>query len=173
MTKLIVKHSVHFVLFLTLQVVIFDNIFFIGYINPYIYLMFLISLPINKSNKNMLLLIAFATGLIMDAFQNSMGLHAFSCVLLMYLKEPLLLNLIPQLKNKSQNDISFSMQEYGIPTTIIYTSILVLTHHFTLFLIEAFRFDIFNVLLRTISSTIITSTLLILFQFFNSKKIVK
>lgn len=173
MNKFIIRHSIHFILFLGIQLLLFDNIFFMGYINPYIYLMFLILLPINRSSKNLLLIIAFATGLIIDAFHNTMGLHAFSCLLLMYCKEPLLLSLIPQLKNKSQNSVSFSVHEYGLPMAIIYTSTLVFIHHFSLFLIEAFRFDIFNILLRALSSSIITSILLILFQLFGTKKSLK
>ena len=84
-------------------------------------------------------------------------------------QEPILLSLIPQLKNKSQNNISFSVHEYGIPTAIIYTSLLVFIHHFSLFLIEAFRFDLVNVLLRTLSSSIITTIVLIIFQLLNNK----
>ena len=173
MGPLVIRHFFQFLLFVTLQIVVFNNIFFIGYINPYIYLMFLILLPINKSKKNMYLVIGFLTGLIIDAFENSMGLHAFSCVLLMYVKEPLLLYFVPQLKNKSQQIIPFSLNEYGIPITIFYTCSLVFIHHFTLFLIEAFRFDLLNILLRTFSSGLVTSVLLIIFHFFNSRNSIK
>lgn len=144
-----------------------------GYINPYVYLMFLFLLPISKNNQNLLLLIAFLTGIVMDAFQNSMGLHTFACVLVMYLKSPILLSLIPQLKNKTQNNIIFSLNEFGLPMTIIYTSILVFIHHFALFFIEAFEFDLGNILLRTIASGLITSILLIIFQFLNARNSLK
>lgn len=170
MTSLIIRYAFNFILIIGCQLLIFDNVFFLGYINPYIYLLFLISLPIIKSNKNLLLIVGFLTGLFIDAFHNSMGLHAFSCVLLMYLKEPILLSLIPQLKNKSQNNLTFSIQEYGIPTATIYTTSLVFIHHFSLFLIEAFRFDLLNVLLRTLVSSVITSIVLIIFLILNNKK---
>jgi len=109
-----------------------------GYINPYIYLLFIILLPFNKSNKNLNLIIALCTGLIIDAFQNSMGMHAFACVLIVYLRTPILLRLIPQLKNKTQTTIEFSMQEFGVQISVIYTTTLVFIHHFALFAIEAF-----------------------------------
>ena len=73
-----------------------------GYINPYVYLLFIILLPFNKSNKNLTLFIALGTGLIIDAFQNSMGMHAFTCVLITYVRTPILYRLVPQLKNKTQ-----------------------------------------------------------------------
>ena len=173
MSKVTIRHIINFIVFISLQVLIFNNVFFMGYINPYVYLMFLFLLPISKKNQNLLLLIAFLTGIVMDAFQNSMGLHTFACVLVMYLKSPILLSLIPQLKNKTQNNIVFSINEFGLATTIIYTSILVFIHHFALFFIEAFQFDLVNILLRTIASGLVTSILLIIFQFFNARNSLK
>jgi len=173
MNRFILRHSINFIVFVSLQVLVFNNVFFMGYINPYIYLMFLFLLPISKKNQNLLLLIAFLTGIVIDAFQNSMGLHTFACVLVMYLKSPILLSLIPQLKNKTQSNIVFSLNEFGLPVTIIYTSSLVFIHHFALFFIEAFQFDLGNILLRTIASGLITSILLIIFQFLNARNSLK
>ena len=168
-----IRHSVRFILFIFLQVFIFNNILFMGYINPYIYLLFIILLPYNKLNKNLTLLIALVTGLIIDAFQNSMGMHAFTCVLIAYLRTPILYRLVPQLKNKSQSMIEFSMKEFGVQICVIYTTLLVFIHNLVLFTIEAFRFDISNILTRSIASALITSVLLIIFQFLNSKNTLK
>tara|TARA_B100000886_G_scaffold208140_1_gene143995 strand:+ start:127 stop:483 length:357 start_codon:yes stop_codon:yes gene_type:complete len=118
-------------------------------------------------------MIALCTGLTIDAFQNSMGMHAFACVLITYLRTPLLQRLVPQIKNKTQTTIEFSIKEFGIQVCIIYTTLLVFIHHFILFSIEAFRFDILNILARTIVSSLITSVLLIIFQFLNSKNSLK
>ena len=168
-----IKHSVRFILFIFLQVFIFNNILFMGYINPYIYLLFIILLPFNNSNKNLTLLIALGTGLIIDTFQNSMGMHAFACVLVAYIRTPILYRLVPQLKNKSQAMTEFSIKEFGAQICIIYTTLIVFIHHLVLFTIEAFRFDIGNILLRAIASALITSILLIIFQFLNSRNTLK
>tara|TARA_B100000886_G_scaffold339770_1_gene306267 strand:+ start:16920 stop:17441 length:522 start_codon:yes stop_codon:yes gene_type:complete len=173
MNNLIIKHSIRFILFVFLQIFIFNNILFLGYINPYVYLLFIILLPYNKSNKNLTLIIALATGLIIDTFQNSMGMHAFTCVLIAYIRSSILYRLVPQLKNKSQNMIEISVKEFGAQICIIYTILLVFIHHLALFTIEAFRFDISNILLRTIASTLITSIFLIIFQFLNSSSKLK
>ena len=173
MNNVNIKHSIRFVLFILLQVLIFNNIFFMGYINPYVYLLFIILLPFNKSNKNVNLLIAFCTGLVIDAFQNSMGLHAFASVLVAYIRTPILFRLVPQLKNKTQKIIEFSMKEFGAQIGIIYTSLLVFIHHFVLFSIEAFRFDVSSILLRTVASAFITSIILIMLQFLNSRNTLK
>lgn len=173
MNNITIRHSIRFLLFIFLQIFIFNNVFFLGYINPYVYLFFILMLPFNTSNKNTYLIIAFFTGLIIDAFQNSMGMHAFACVLIAYARIPILLRLVPQLKSKTQTTIEFSMKEFGVQISVIYTCILVFIHHFVLFAIEAFRFDIGNILLRTIASAIVTSVLLILFQFLNSRNTLK
>ena len=173
MSNLIIKHTTRFLLFILLQIYIFNNVLFLGYINPYIYLLFIILLPLNRSNKNSILIISLCTGLTIDAFQNSMGMHAFACVLITYLRTPLLQRLVPQIKNKTQTTIEVSIKEFGIQICIIYTTLLVFIHHFILFSIEAFRFDIFNILARTIVSALITSVLLIIFQFLNSKNSLK
>ena len=173
MNNLNLKHIIRFVVCILLQVFIFNNILFLGYINPYIYLFFIILLPFNKNKQNFNLLLAFGTGLIIDAFQNSMGMHAFACVLISFLRYPLIIRLVPQLKNKSQKLVEFSMKEIGPQISMIYTIILVFIHHFILFAIEAFRFDIINVLIRTFVSATITSILLIIFQFLNSRNTLK
>lgn len=173
MNNVTIRHSSRFVLFIFLQVFIFNNIFFMGYINPYVYLLFIILLPFNRSNKNTNLFIALCTGLIIDAFQNSMGMHAFACVLIAYIRMPILYRLVPQLKNKTQTMIEFSMQEFGVQISIIYTSLLVFIHHLVLFTIEAFRFEAGNILLRTIASAFITTIILIIFQFLNSRNTLK
>lgn len=173
MNNINIRHSIRFILFILLQVLIFNNIFFMGYINPYVYLFFIILLPFNRSKKNFNLLIAFCTGLVIDTFQNSMGLHAFACVLIAYIRTPILFRLVPQLKNKTQKIIEFSIKEFGAQITIIYTSFLVFIHHFVLFTIEAFRFDVSNILLRTFSSALITSIILIMLQFLNSRNTLK
>ena len=65
------------------------------------------------------------------------------------------------------------MKEFGAQISIIYTSILVFIHHFVLFTIEAFRFDVGNILLRILGSAFITSIILIMLQFLNSRNTLK
>ena len=89
----------------------------------------------------------------------------FTCVLIAYIRISILYRLVPQLKNKSQTIIEVSMKEFGVQICVIYTTLLVFIHHLVLFTIEAFRFDIGNILLRTMASALITTILLIIFQF--------
>ena len=94
-----------------------------------------------------------------------MGLHAFSCVLIAYCREPILHFLLPQLKNKKQSYLEFSLQEFGLQRALIYTATLVFIHHFSLFILEAFQMELIRVFLRSLGSSIVTITLLIIIQY--------
>ena len=80
---------------LTIQVVILNNIQFSGFINPFLYIMFIMMLPV-KLPKTFLLLIAFGTGLIVDVFSNTMGMHAAACLVMAYARPSLLRILAPR-----------------------------------------------------------------------------
>ena len=171
MNKLLGKHIFRFFLFVSIQVLILNNIFFWGYINPYAYIIFILLLPISIQ-KNQLLLLSFFLGLTIDMFQNSMGTHAFACVLIAYLRINILQFLIPQIKNKHQGLTEISFKEFGIQTSLIYCSILTIVHHLVLFSIEIFRFDILHILSRSIASSFFTVLIIMFFQFvfINTKK---
>ena len=112
MNNIIIKHTLRFFLFITIQVLILNNILFMGYINPYAYVLFILLLPISMS-KSRVLILAFILGITIDSFQNSMGMHAFACVLASYFRLKLLKYLIPQLKTKQHDDLEFSIQEFS------------------------------------------------------------
>lgn len=164
MNNPIFKHSVRFFALLLAQVLVLNNVLFLGYINPYIYILFIMLLPFD-SPRWLLLVLAFMLGICVDAFQNSMGLHAFSCVLIAYYRTPILHFLLPQLKSKKQSNLEFSLQEFGLQRALIYTSSMVLIHHFALFSLEAFRPEVLSILIRTISSAFLSILLLIIIQY--------
>ena len=164
MNNFILKHIVRFIVLITIQVIVLNNVLFMGYINPYIYILFLLLLPFDTP-RWLILISAFCLGISVDAFQNSMGLHAFSCVLIAYCRRSILHFLLPQLKNKKQNYLEFSLQEFGLQRALIFTSSIVFIHHFTLFFLEAFQIELLSVFLRTLASSIVSITLLIIIQY--------
>ena len=169
MNSFILKYIIRFVFLITLQVLVLNNIFFMGYINPYIYILFILLLPFDTP-RWLNLILAFCLGISVDAFQNTMGLHAFSCVLIAYCRRHILHFLLPQLKNKKQSNLEFSLQEFGLQRALIYTGSLVFIHHFSLFILESFQLEIIRVLLRTFLSSIVSITLLIIIQYFLFKE---
>ena len=164
MNNFILKYIIRFGFLITLQVLVLNNILFMGYINPYIYILFLLLLPFDTP-RWLNLILAFCLGMSVDAFQNTMGLHAFSCVLIAYCRRHILHFLLPQLKNKKQINLEFSLQEFGLQRALIYTGSLVFIHHFSLFILESFQLELIRVLLRTFLSSIVSITLLIITQY--------
>ncbi|HNW56649.1 MAG TPA: rod shape-determining protein MreD, partial [Bacteroidales bacterium] len=67
MINSILRYTLIFILLMLLQILVFDNIQISGYINPYIYVMFILILPFEIPSW-LLLLISFAAGFIMDLF---------------------------------------------------------------------------------------------------------
>ena len=164
MNNLLLKYTIRFVILVGVQIIVLNNVLFIGYINPYIYILFLLLLPFDTP-RWLILILAFCLGISVDTFQNTMGLHAFSCVLIAYCRDPILHFLLPQLKNKKQSHLEFSLQEFGLQRALIYTGVLVFIHHFSLFILEAFQMELIRIFLRTLGSSIVTIILLIIIQY--------
>lgn len=164
MNNFILKHIIRFVFLVIIQVLVLNNTLFMGYVNPYIYILFLLLLPFDTP-RWLNLVLAFCLGISVDAFQNTMGLHTFSCVLMAYFRQPILHFLLPQLKNKKQSNLEFSLQEFGLQRALIYTGTLVFIHHFSLFILEAFQLELIRILIRTLLSSIISITLIIIIQY--------
>ena len=75
----IVKNTFLFVVLVLLQVLIFNNVAYWGYVNPMIYIVYLLAAPY-RENRVPYLLTAFLLGLCIDMFSNTGGLHAASSV---------------------------------------------------------------------------------------------
>lgn len=157
-----------FVILLTIQILIFNNINLFGYINPYPYILFILLYPVN-GNKSVLLLSSFAIGLILDLFLNSDGIHASASLILAYIRPSLF---------KFSFGLSYEYQTVKIadklsPERVTFLFLAVLVHHFILFSLEYFRLNlIFEVFLVTLSTTLFTLLfcLLIIFLIKPSKR---
>ena len=160
--------SVIFVLLILLQVLLFNNIEFSGYINPYIYIMFILLLPVEISS-GLLLLISFFTGLVMDFFCGSPGMHTSATVLTGFVR-PYVLRLISP-RDGYEAGSNPSMIIYGFRWFLLYTLIIVLIHHMVLFYLEVFRFtDFFRTLLRVILSSFFSITFILLLEYARRSK---
>jgi len=156
------KHFIRFVVLMILQVVIFDNIRFLGYINPLLYIWFILGLPSNI-NRSLLLILAFITGTILDIFSNTPGMYAFATVFVAYLRAPLL-KLVA-----SRDDLSLSyepsLKSLSFPVFLKYAAVLIVLLHLLLFSLEAFSFVNYElVLLKTIINSSLTLLLVLSLQ---------
>ena len=91
MGKGILRYAGLFILLILLQVVVFNNLQLSGYINPYIYVMFILLLPYEISGW-LLLGLGLLTGLTVDTFMNTIGMHSSATLFMAFLR-PYVLNL--------------------------------------------------------------------------------
>ena len=158
-----------FILLLAVQVVVLNNIQFSGYINPFVYIMFIMMLPVRIPGP-LLLIIAFVTGLVVDMFSNTMGMHAAACVLMAFARPTVLRYLAPREGYEADSVPSVRIQ--GFTWFFIYASILTLIHHFALFFIEVFRFsEFFSTFIRVILSSIATLITIMISQYLFGKPV--
>lgn len=168
MINSILRFSLIFVLLILLQVLLFNNIEFSGYINPYVYIMFILLLPVEISSW-LLLIISFFTGLIIDFFCGSPGMHTSATVLAGFVRPYVLRLMSPRDGYEPGSDPSMII--YGFKWFLIYTLIIVLVHHSLLFYLEVFRFtDFFRTLLRVILSSIFSITFILLLEYARRRK---
>lgn len=141
-----------FLMLLTVQIVIFNNMNFMGYISPFPYILFIILYPVN-GNKYGLLMASFFLGLFLDIFSNSGGIHTTASIVLAYYRPYIF---------KFSFGISYEYQTVKLndvltPERFSFLLLAVLIHHITLFVLETFQMSFFfDTLLRIILSSIFT-----------------
>jgi rod shape-determining protein MreD len=158
MNSTLLVNIFRFVLLLAVQIIIFNNMNFLGYISPFPYILFIILYPVN-GNKSGLLIASFLLGLIMDMFSNSGGIHTTACLVLAYFR-PFIFKFSFGLSYEYQ---TIKLNDVLTPERFSFILLSVVIHHFTLFILEAFQFSfVLDILLRTLLSTVFTLILCII-----------
>jgi rod shape-determining protein MreD len=156
----IFKHLGHFIILVIIQVMILNNIRFGGYINPYVYVLFVLLLPLDVAGW-VLLLSSFAMGLTIDLFSDTQGMHAAATVLLAFAR-PGIIRMISGRSDLDSGTIPM-ISTMGTQWVVFYSLSLVFVHHSFLFFLEIFRFSEFFITLgRVLLSTGITSIMVLL-----------
>lgn len=157
MTNIILSNSLRFVFLIFLQVLILNNINFLGYINPYLYILFIILYPFT-GNQGLLLLLAFLLGWSIDIFEDSGGINAAASLVIAYIR-PYLLRFSFGLSYDYQS-VKLSNSSFG--AMFSYVSLMVLVHHLVLFSLEIFSFAHLLLLFKEILFSAVFSIVLIL-----------
>ncbi|BAO76309.1 rod shape-determining protein MreD [Winogradskyella sp. PG-2] len=168
MNNVSVIHSARFIALLLVQVIICNHINFLGYINPYIYIIFIFLFPI-KDNRLILLLISFLLGMLVDMFSDSGGVHATASLCLAHARPVLLKSSFGMLYE--HQSIKFTNTEIG--SLITYIAFGTILHHLVLFSLEIFNIsNILLILKKTLFSSIFSIILnvLIIILFSRSRK---
>jgi rod shape-determining protein MreD len=164
----LLRYGGAFVLLIALQLLIFNNIEFSGYVNPFVYLMFILILPVSIPSW-ILLLLSFFTGFVIDLFSGTLGVHAFATVLAGFVRPWVLsLNVTAE---AAETEMSPSSYRSGLRWFLIYTVTIVFVHHLALFFVEIFSLRHFlHTVLRVLLSTAVTSFFIVLFDFIRSRR---
>ena len=153
-----------FIVLILLQVLFFNNIQFSGFVNPYIYVMILLLLPVELASW-ILIIISFFTGLTVDFFSGTPGMHAGACVAAGFVRPYILRVMSP--RDGYEPGATPSMKTNGFRWFMIYSALIIAIHHTVLFYLEVFRFaDFFRTLLRVILSSLFTVTFILLAEYY-------
>jgi hypothetical protein len=160
----ILRISFLFLLYLTLQILIVRNLVIFDYGFCFVYVACILLLP-NEISQTTILLLAFVTGIIVDTFYNTLGMHAAATILMAYIR-PLIVR-VQMGQRILESRVIFTLQELGFSDFFKYVLVLVLIHHATLFLIEAGTLTLLiPILIRTLVSALFTTLSITLIQFF-------
>lgn len=168
MIRAIIKYGINLAFLVLLQILVLNRIEYLGFINPYLYILFILTLPFELPSWAVLL-IAFLTGLSIDLFSFTPGVHLSATVFLGFMRNIVLSILEP--RDGYETGTSPSVASYGWGWFLRYSILLVACHHIFLFTVEAFSFSHFNnTLLKFVSSSAFTLVLIALSQSTSRKK---
>lgn len=162
MGSVVFWNSLRFVIAVLAQVLICNHIDFLGYIDPLVYIYFILLFPFN-ANRSFFLVAAFLLGLTIDIFSDSGGANAAACVIIAYIR-PFVLRFSFGISYEHQ---SVKLENTAFGQRMGYIIILTFVHHFFFFLLEIFNissiliilrntlfFSIFTILVITLSITL-------------------
>lgn len=152
---------------LVIQIIILNNVNFLGYINPMIYLLFFIDYPRVKENFYILFL-AFLSGLLLDIFSDTSGVYAASTVAMVYLR-PIAIRFF--LGENLEYDRPIYLLQISLYNRFSYIFLLAFVFHFFFFFLESFNIFFFEeILKKTLFTAFFTTLLCKLFIYFKNEK---
>ena len=156
----ILKHIFRFVIFILIQVYVLNKIPHLHrFIVPYLYYLPLLWLPFSVS-RNWLLIIGFITGLTLDYFMMTPGLHAAACLLVAYVR-PFVINILTpkdssEFNYREPSPLAIQWKPYAI-----YVFVLTLLHHGYMVFLEWLDFGSFlDFIIKVIATTGISMVLI-------------
>ena len=157
----LLRNIIRFALFTIVQVYVLNKIPHLHqFIVPYLYYLFLLWLPFGISRIG-LLVTAFMTGLALDFFTMTPGLHAAACVLLAYCR-PFVINILTPKDPSEFNYREPSPRAMGWTPYMVYALVLTIVHHGYLTMLEWLSFGtFFGFLIKVIATTAISMLLII------------
>jgi hypothetical protein len=156
------------IVYLFVQVLFLKNAVLFHTAFCFLYIGYLLLLPV-ETNPLIIMAVGFGLGLMVDVFNDSLGLHALASVLLAYLRNYWLLANTPQ-GGYDANAVP-SLASNGTQWFLVYTIPLVFVHHSVLFFTEAGGFGYFWLTLgKAFFSTLYTVFVMVIVEFLFRRK---
>ena len=163
MIPIVLTNIWRFVLLVALQVLILNYVEVSGFLNPFLYVLFLLLLPFELP-RTWLLALAFLLGITVDIFSNTLGMHLAASLLMAYCRPYVLAIIAP--RGGYEVGTTPSIRDMGLPWFLSYAGALIFLHHLMLFFVEVFRFtEVFLTLGRVLASSVFTLLLVLLAQY--------
>ena len=166
MNKYFAKYLFLLPAYVLLQAVVLNQIQFSAYINPFLYVILIISLPL-KTPKWFLLSYAFLLGFLIDLFSGSLGFHSTATILIAFFKPFISKITIPH--NILGDTDEITLKKIGNKAFITFSLFLILFHNSCLFIIEHLSFNL-DIAGKILASSIVTLIIVLIAQLFNQKK---
>ncbi|HET9570667.1 MAG TPA: rod shape-determining protein MreD [Bacteroidales bacterium] len=162
-----INHFLWYLGLILLQVLILNNTHFLGVFLPIVYIYALLRWPPDTS-PSLVILLGFLLGFSVDVLTNTPGMNASATTLIAFLRYPTLRLFV------SKDDLgSRDIGEYTLANGAFwkYVILLVLIHHNTLFILEAFSFsNTLLLLLKIPICSLLTLVFIFAFERINGKK---
>lgn len=167
----LVKNIFRLFIFVLVQVYVLNKIPHLHrFIIPYLYFLSVLWLPFSVSRMG-LLFSGFATGLLLDFFMNTPGLHAAACVLIAYVR-PFIIGLLIPKDTAEFNYREPSPRAMGWAPYVLYAFVLTLLHHVYLLFLQLLHFgNILDFFIKVLSTTGISMLLIITVELLFPRKL--
>ena len=166
MNNYILKYLALLPFYVLLQILILNEVLFSSYINPFLYIILIISLPL-KTPKWFLLIYAFLLGFLIDLLSANLGFHSTATVLAAFIK-PFISKLIIPYNILAESD-EITLRKIGAKAFFTFALFIILIHNSCLFIISHLDLNT-AVFTKIIASSIITLLLVLITQLFQKAK---
>lgn len=147
------------VLLTAFQVLVLSQLGIASYVQPYVFIMFVMLLPFNTP-RWIVLVLGFTSGLAVDMFNNSAGMHA-ACVTLLAFARPAVIRMLTPVSGYEGIEAP-SVYRLGFVWFLTFTMICTGIHHIAYFSLEALSFFNLSYTLLKIGVSMLLSTFLVL-----------
>jgi rod shape-determining protein MreD len=166
MNKHFIKYLGLLPLYVLLQVIVLNEVFFSTYINPFLYVVLIISLPFKTPNW-FLLIYAFLLGFSIDLFSGSLGFHSTATILIAFIKPFISKITIPH--NILGDTDEITLKKVGNKAFITFSLFLILIHNSCLFITEHLSVSL-ALFGKIMASSLVTLIIVLITQFFQHEK---